>query len=91
MVSSRPHVLLADQDADGGPAREAPVAADEVQLRFDVVDEQRHVVRQVELGHLEDQREAQHRLAGDAVDFAGAQRADRPRRSALTKKIHLKK
>jgi len=39
-----PHVLLADEDADGGPARKAPVAAHKVKLRLNVIDEKGHVM-----------------------------------------------
>lgn len=71
-------MLLTNQYAHGGPAGQTPVATDKVQLRLDVVDEQGHVVRQVEIRHLEDERVAEHRLSGDAVDLARSQGTYRP-------------
>ena len=65
--------LLHDETA-GGPAREAPVAAHELDLRLDVVYEQRPVVVQVEVGAVEDQWIAEHRLARDAVHLTGRYR-----------------
>ena len=70
-----PHVALRQQDAEGGPAVEAPAAGDELELGPDVLGEQRHVVREVELGRGEDQRVAEDRLAGHAVQLARAQRS----------------
>ena len=60
-------MCLLHDEAAGGPAREAPVAAHELDLRLDVVYEQRQVVVQVEVRAVEDQRVAQHRLARDPI------------------------
>lgn len=66
-ISHVPHVLLTNENTDSWSAREAPILADKVQLRFDVIDEQGHVVRQVKVAHLEHERVAQHSLATHAV------------------------
>lgn len=78
-----PHVLFTDKNAHRRTTGKPPVPSNEVQLRLDVVDEQRHVVRQVKLGHFEDQRIAENRLAGDSVDFARSQCSDRSSWSPL--------
>ena len=62
---------LLHDEAAGGSAGEAPVPTDELDLRLDVVDEQRHVVVQVEVGAVEDQRVAEHRLPRDTVHLWG--------------------
>ena len=58
---------LLHDEAAGGSAGEAPVPADELDLRLDVVDEQRHVVVQIEVGAVEDQRVAEDCLPRDTV------------------------
>ena len=72
---------LLHDEAAGGPAGEAPVAADELDLRLDVIDEQRHVVVQVEVGTVEDQRVAEHRLARDTVHLSDIHTAAVSRRT----------
>lgn len=70
------HVLLANQQAHRRPPGQSPVFADKLQLRLDVVDQQRHIAVQIKVGHLKDERIAEHRHAAHAVHLGGAQRAD---------------
>ena len=44
-----PHVVLRDEDAEGGPASEPPETTDKLKLGPDIVGQQRHVVGQVEI------------------------------------------
>ena len=70
-------MLLPDEDADRGSPREAPVLCHEVQLRLDVINEQRHVVGEVEVRHLEHQGVAEHGLPADAVHLGNWQGSNR--------------
>lgn len=82
-------MFLADEDANGRSAREAPVAANEVQFRFDIIDQKRHIVREVKIRDLKDQRVAENRLARDPIDFTGTQCTHRTCRAALRKRNGL--
>lgn len=64
------HVLLADQQADCGSARETPIFANKLQFCFDVVDQQRHVAIQIEIGHFEYQWIAQYGHAAYAIHLS---------------------
>lgn len=67
------HVLLPDEEADGGPAGQPPVLAHELQLRLDIVNQKGHVPIQIKVRHLENERIAENCHSADAVHLAGAQ------------------
>ena len=77
-----PHILLRDQDAESRPAIESPAPRDELQLGLDVLCEQRHVVREIELGRGEDQRIAEDGLARHPPQLTRSQGSHRPLRPA---------
>lgn len=60
-------MFFAYQQTDGGPAGQPPKPADELQFGFDVVNEQRHVAVQIELGHFEYERITQDGHAAHSV------------------------
>lgn len=66
-----------------------PIATHKGEFVLDVVYEQSHIVRQIEIGNLEDQRIAEDRLTADAIQFAGAQSADWSRRSTLKAELSI--
>lgn len=70
------HVLLANQKAHRRPTWQAPIFADKLKLRLDVVDQQCHIAIQIEIGHLKDQRITEHGHSAHAIHFRGAQRTN---------------
>lgn len=62
-------MLLADQQADRGPARQTPILANELKFSFDVIDQQGHVPVQIKVGHFKDQWVAEHGHSADAVNL----------------------
>lgn len=64
-------MLLADEQTDRWSAGQAPILPHKLQLRLDVVDQQGHVAVEVEIGHFENQRIAEHRHATDTINLAG--------------------
>lgn len=63
-------MFLPDEYTNSGPARQPPVLANKVQLGLYVVDEQCHVVGEVEVAHLKHQRVTQHCLPTHPVNLA---------------------
>ena len=61
-----------------------------MQFRLDVVNEERHVMRQVKFRHLKNQRKTKNRLSCDPVYFASAQSTDRTCRTTLEQNKKLK-
>jgi hypothetical protein len=62
-------MLLPDEQAGSGSSGEAPISADEFQLRFDVVNQKCHVPVQIKLGHFKNQGIAQHCLSTNSVNL----------------------
>jgi hypothetical protein len=74
------HVLFANEKNHRGTARETPVLPHKVEFCLDIVDEEGHVVTQVEVRHLEHQRIAQDCLSANPIDFRCPQSPHRTRR-----------
>lgn len=62
-------MLLADQQANGWATGQPPIFANELQFRFDVIDQQCHITVQVEIGHFENQWITKNGHAADTINL----------------------
>lgn len=62
-------MLLSDEQAGSGSSREAPISANEFQLRFDVVNQKGHVTVQIKLGNFKNQGIAQHCFSANPINL----------------------
>lgn len=64
-----PHVFFSDEDTNSRSTRQSPVFANEMELRLNVINQQCHIMREVEVTHLKHQWVAQHSLTTYTVNL----------------------